>query len=226
VRILLARYSNADDFLAHYDSSFSWGGLALPTRATPGFEEPLVVEVSFPRLPNRILLRARAVDRDDRAGEPRLVVKFLPSELHKRDYVLGIARGEVAPSWARRHRRFPLRLPVRISVPDTAAHSDAITEDLCASGLFVRTPVLFPERFDLAIELMPETGAAVALTGRVAWVRNRTPSSGFGITLDAASRHNARALRRLLRLLKSSGHMEEGLRRDETGPIPPLLAAS
>ena len=225
MRILLARYGSAAEFLAHYDSAFSWGGLVLPTRARPGFQEPLVVEVSFPRLPNRVLLRARAVDRDDRGAESRLVVKFLPSELHKRDYLLGIARGELAPSWARRHRRFPIRIPVRLAVPGAEVRSDAITEDLSACGLFVRSPIVLQERSSLVLELLPDSPAAVALTGRVAWVRNKAPSSGFGVTLDAASRGDARALRRLLRLLKISGHIDEGVRRDESGPLPEILSA-
>lgn len=218
MKILFARYGSPADFLTHYDPTFSWGGLVLPTRAAPSFEEPIVVEVSYPRLPNRVLLRARAIDRDDRGDEPRLLVKFLPSELHKRDYLLAVARGDVTPKWERRHRRFPIRVPVRFGLPDAPTRSDAMTEDVSSCGLFLRTPMLLPLDTDVAVEVQPGGAEAVTLRGQVAWVRNRAPSSGFGVRLDAHSRREARSLRRLIRSLKASGQIDEG-RREEGPPV-------
>src|ERR1043166_5831546 len=110
MKILLARFKSGGDFLRHYDSAFQYGGLLVPTRTVAAADESLVVEVSFPELPNHVLMRARAVDRDEERG--CLIVKFLHSEEKKKEFLLACANGVVRTVVQRKHRRFPIRLRV------------------------------------------------------------------------------------------------------------------
>lgn len=215
MRILLARFLSGGALLEHYDASATFGALIVPTRARPPADEPLVVEVSFPELQGRVLLRGRA-DGAAPEGEPRLHVRLLPSEHTKRDYMLAAARGEAPGDWARRHRRFPLRVSVRFCESESGGRTEAVTEDLSTAGLFIRTPFLLPNRTPVTVELMPGTKTALAVHGHVAWQRTGAPSSGFGVSLDAEGRREARALRRLVRALKSFGAIDEA--REDTGP--------
>ncbi len=220
MRILLARFPSGLVLLEHYDASATFGALIVPTRARPAADEPLVVEVSFPELSGRVLLRGRA-DGAAPEGAPRLHVRLLPSERTKRDYMLAAARGEVRGDRARRHRRFPLRVSVRFCESDGGGCTEAVTEDLSTAGLFIRTPFLLPMRTPVTVELMPGSKVPLAVHGHVAWQRTGAPSSGFGVSLDAEGRREARALRRLVRALKSSGALDEGARED-TGALPML----
>jgi hypothetical protein len=57
MKILFARFDSAEDFLRHYDPVLEWGGIVVPTKAALPPSTPVVVEVAFPGLPNRVLVR-------------------------------------------------------------------------------------------------------------------------------------------------------------------------
>ncbi|HJZ88660.1 MAG TPA: PilZ domain-containing protein [Polyangia bacterium] len=208
MKILLARFASGTEFLEHYDGVFPWGGLLVPTRTVVAADEPLIVEVAFPELPNHVLLRGRAVDRDeDRGG---LVVRFLHSEEQKKEFLLQVASGEQRAIWQRRHRRFPVRLRVAFGVEGGSSTVHAHTEDLSAGGIFLRTPMTLSVRTPVALTVDPADGSPpIEVTGHVAWVRHHPPTAGFGVTWDERSSHAMKRLRKLMRDLKTRGKLVE-----------------
>ena len=70
-RMLKVRYRNGTEFLEHYQSSFLYGGLFYPTREAIPLGEAVVMEVRFPELEDRVLLRGFVAWR--RQGRYRIV---------------------------------------------------------------------------------------------------------------------------------------------------------
>ena len=209
MKILFARFESADDFLKHYDPVLEWGGIIVPTKAALPPSTPVVVEVAFPDLPNRVLVRGLVVDRDEERGG--LIVKLANSELQKRDFLVSAARGDVGLAWRRRHRRFPLRLKAGFRPADQEGKAaEAQTEDLSGSGIFLRTPQVLSVRTPVVVIIDPGDGKGpIEVPGRVAWVRRDPPTSGFGVSFDNLSGESMRRLRRVMRDLKGSGRMLE-----------------
>jgi Tfp pilus assembly protein PilZ len=210
MKILFARFTSAEDFLKHYDPVLEWGGIVVPTKATVAPSTPVVVEVAFPGLPNRVLVRGLVVDRDDDRGG--LVVKLANSELQKRDFLVSAARGDVGLAWRRRHRRFPLRLKAgfREAEKGDTTPAEAQTEDLSGAGIFLRTPQLLKVRTPVVVVIDPGDGKGpIEVPGRVAWVRRDPTTSGFGVCFDNLSGDAMKRLRRVMRELKGSGRMLE-----------------
>ena len=219
MKILFARFDSAEDFLKHYDPVLEWGGIVVPTKAALPPSTAVVVEVAFPGLPNRVLVRGLVVDRDeDRGG---LIVKLANSELQKRDFLVSAARGDVGLAWRRRHRRFPLRLKAGFRAADKdAPAAEAQTEDLSGSGIFLRTPEVLSVRTPVVVIIDPGDGKGpIEVPGRVAWVRRDPPTSGFGVSFENLSGESMRRLRRVMRDLKGSGRMLEVTETsEEPGP--------
>src|SRR5262249_59180986 len=90
-------------------------GLFIATREVRTQGEPVLVEVRFPELPDRMLLRGTvAWRRPGRAKERQggVAVDF-GAERPKLDFLLAVARGEKQPRLiARNHRRLPVSLKV------------------------------------------------------------------------------------------------------------------
>ena len=109
MRVLRARYRNGEEFLRHYQPAFPTGGLFFPTREVLPQGEAVLVEVRFPTLANKVLLRGQVAWC--RAGKHRtkiragLGIEFQESEGQRRDYLLSAAKGVLRPTVQRRHRR-------------------------------------------------------------------------------------------------------------------------
>jgi Tfp pilus assembly protein PilZ len=208
MKILLARFNSGKEFLKHFDPAFQWGGLMVPTRAVAATDETLVVEVSFPELPNHVLLRARAVDRDEDKG--CLVVKFHQTEEQKKEFLLECASGHVRTVRQRKHRRFPVRLRVAFGIQGGQSQVEAYTEDLSTGGIFLRTPMTLSVRTPVTLTVEPGDGSPpIEVNGYVAWVRHHPPTAGFGVSWDERTGNEMKRLRKLMRDLKARGKLVE-----------------
>src|SRR5579872_1774084 len=114
MRILRARYSSGEEFLRHTLPSFTDGGLFFPTREALTAGEPVIVEIRFPGLANKQMIRGFVAWR--RAGKHRtklragLGIEFHPAEAKRRDFLIAVAKGEIVEMITRRHRRLPVTL--------------------------------------------------------------------------------------------------------------------
>lgn len=205
MRILKARYRDGDELLRHYQPSLSQGGLFYPTREAISVGEAVIVEVRFPALRDRVMLRGSVVWR--RSGRHRtklragIGIEFLESEVERREFVLAIARGEDVSMVVRRHRRLPIALDVSWRVASDRQWHKSHFEDISPGGAFVATDAACAPGTDVVLDLIPPGGLVpLQIAARVAWVGS---GRGVGVEFRWRDAGGARRLRELVRRLET-----------------------
>jgi uncharacterized protein (TIGR02266 family) len=201
MRLVTLAYPAASDFLAAYDEPSRT--LVAHTKTEAEIGENLLVEISFPQLPNRPLLRATCCGLVN--GGLRLELDEADAET--REFLVRLARGEPFEAVHRGHKRFPTTLPVDYTVAGGAKVQSHV-EDLSAGGCFVRAD--HPPNVGQAVSLSitpPDETPPLVLTGLVAWVKNGK-ESGFGIEFDNPESADGRRLRMMLRRAMGTGEVD------------------
>jgi Tfp pilus assembly protein PilZ len=219
MRILYATFSTPDEFLGRLALDGDAASLRIATKARFEPGEELILEIGFPGLPNRILLRAEAIapgpdmpragkePGKDKDGE-EVAFKLASGEEDKRDFLVAVAAGRATASWKRRHRRFPMRLPARFVVErdDAPLRGDAEIEDLGSGGVSLKTSRTLPDGAKVTVVLDPLDGSPeIEFSGRVVWNRQDDSVSGVGIQFDTLGGDDMKRLRRIIRDVKLSG---------------------
>lgn len=213
MKILYATYPSAEDFLSHLEVGEETGGgrLSVPTKARYKPGEALILEIGFPGLPNRVLVRCTCVSSPEE-GKGDEVFELLQGEEHKRDFLVAIAAGRANASWQRKSRRFPIRLPARFIAEgeEIPLRGDAETDDVSSSGVFLKTSRSLPEGSRVTIVLDPCDGSAeMEFTGHVVYSRKDDAQAGFGVQFDRLNSDERKRLRRLIRDVKLRGRVVE-----------------
>jgi uncharacterized protein (TIGR02266 family) len=203
MRLVTLAYPSASDFLAAFEEAS--GTLLAHTKTEAHFGEKLLVEVAFPRLPNRPLLRA--VVREVVEGALRLHID--EADASTLEFLLKVARGElrVENTVHREHKRFPSSLPVEYRRDNHSTRS--VLEDLGAGGCFVRAEKAPPLGAQISLDITAPDEPPLHLTGQVAWVREGD-SAGFGVEFDNPESPDCRRLRALLRRALGGGYVDLG----------------
>jgi uncharacterized protein (TIGR02266 family) len=202
MRLVTLAFPSAAAFLTSIDD----GVITAATRTDAVLGEQLLVEISFPGLPNRALVRA-TVD-GLLIDEEGLRVRVSEEDSSTKDFMLRIARGELKMSAHREHKRFPASLAVGYTRDGGAEEHKGIVDDLGAGGTFVvtETPPPVGTRVKLTIEV-PESRPVTA-DGVVAWVKTGPGAdAGFGVDFDALEGDDGRRLRALLRKASETGEV-------------------
>jgi Tfp pilus assembly protein PilZ len=208
MRILLARYRSRSEFLERYDSTLPGGGIFLPTRKLCEAGEEVLVDVRMPELRDHALLRglvkARQRGRRREGLRAGLTIEFFPDEHGKREHLLALARGDLAPEVARRrYRRLPIELSVDWRVPHQPDRHASRVEDIGTGGAFLSTPAPPAAGTSVVLELSPPgSGAAHIIEGRVAWTRCVPGREGAGVEFRCRDVGGMRRLRELVRRLE------------------------
>jgi len=207
MKILFATFDSREDFLARLEVAETSAVLAIDTKAEYDDREELILEIGFPGLPNRILVRAQALGPDGNGGQSFCLTD---EDDDKRDFLVAVANGTATASWKRKHRRFPVRLPARFKVcgqPDDASmRGDAEVEDLGSGGVLLRAARSLPDGAKLDIALDPLDGSTeIEFAGTVVW--NREGESG--VQFDTLGGDDMKRLRRILRDVKLRGETAE-----------------
>jgi Tfp pilus assembly protein PilZ len=166
-----------------------------------------MVEVRFPELGDRMLLRAFVAWRRSasvREGTPAGVGVELDGAEHvKRDFLLAVARGQAAKVVARNHRRLPVALPARWHVIDSREQHDATIADICAGGAFLKTTDTVVHGTQIVVELIPPGGAApLDIEARVVWARVDSGHEGLGVEFRCRDTGGLRRLKEMVRRLE------------------------
>jgi len=204
--IIVAAFETGAYFLdAFAESRGPAGELAVRTRASPPPGTPMVLEITWHGLPNRVFARATALRR---WLGGHLVLQLDPDEREKRDYLLAVARGEKRDVCMRAHRRFVVRLPLFWRRFGDVQLNEGIAEDLSSGGLLVCAQGPCPavnER--VAVRLRAEAAyQELVLTGEVRHARPRANDRfAFGVELKYRSSAQQRTLRSLLRAFAGRG---------------------
>ncbi len=212
MRVVTIAFRSGEHFLAHTSDAYAHGALFCRTRAQLQPGEEVLVDISFPGLPNRALLRGTAVSVEEAAGA---WVALDESDASTAQFAIRCARGEVAAdeTMERHHRRFPADLPVdcRVDEPDEVQPERMVsrTHDLGAGGAFIVSSSPPPVGTRVTLTIGPDsiTGQRFSIDGRVAWIRRGNDARGFGVKFDAKGDHDMARLRFLLRRAAETGRL-------------------
>lgn len=204
MRILKARFRTTDAFLEAFQKTPPPGGLFCATTQPLEEDEPAVVEIYFPALPNRVLARGkvvwwrRALPRQRvRAG---CFVAFDPEEKDKLRFVLGLADGGPKPSVRRRHARLPVQVPVRWTVAGQSPSTKSHIEEVGVGGALLVTEARPPIGSDIVLEVMvPGAAKASTLAAKVTYVA----PTGIGVKFLYRDGGGSRRVREFIRRIKS-----------------------
>jgi Tfp pilus assembly protein PilZ len=207
MRILKARYRTSDEFLEHYLPTLPGGGVFYPTREQIPVGTDLIVEVRYPELVNRQMMRVFVAWR--RAGRHRtglragLGLEFQQAETRRRDFLLAVAHGEVHDLTTRRHRRLPITLIAdwRVAL-DRETHSSSV-EDIGPGGAFLRTTEFLPPGTEIVLDITPPGSLRpLEIAGKVAWTRHTVGEEGLGVEFKTRDAGGTRRLKELVRRLE------------------------
>lgn len=198
--IVLAAFRSGADFLHAYDDRGA-GEIAVVTRARPRSNTPVVLEVTWPGLPNRVFLRARAFRR-----WLGLLARLHADEASARDFLVQMAAGDRVRYHLRAHRRYCVRISCEWRVFGGIAPVRGTVEDLSAGGLLVATATDPPAPGErVALRLRETGGQDLVLTGEVRHVRTRAADYAFGLEFPRGTSGEQRRLRHLLRAFAARG---------------------
>ncbi len=204
MRLLTCSFVSSEEFLSHYSAAVGGGALFYRTRAALGQGEAVLLEVSFPGLPNRALMRGTVLERRQRKGS---WVRLEQADTSTLAFLLHFARGHSGDG-RRRERafdRFPARVPVEARASDQRVVIGS-TADLGAGGAFVTAGELPAVGTQVELVLGPtgERRDTYRVTGEVAWV-SAGHDRGFGVRFHPRSSADGRRLRVMLRRASECG---------------------
>jgi hypothetical protein len=203
MRLVTLAFPSAAAFLTSYDD----GVVTVATRTDAVLGEQLLVEISFPGLPNRALMRA-VVD-GLLIDEEGLRVKISDADASTCDFMLRIAKGELKMSAHREHKRFPASLAVTYTIDEGKDVHQGVVDDLGAGGTFVLTQSPPPVGTHAALTISVPEGKEVSAKGVVAWVKTGPgANAGFGVDFDPLEGDDGRRLRALLRKASETAEVD------------------
>jgi Tfp pilus assembly protein PilZ len=207
VNIIKAKYHDGQAFLRSFQTSFPHGGLFIPTRKKVELGTSVVVDVRFPDLRNTMMIKGIIAWR--RAGKRRtklragLGVEFLASEGRKREFLLGVARGEIVDMIQRRHRRLPVDIRVDWRGKADRGWKIASLEDIGEGGAFISTTSFHPVGSTVILEVTAPGGLSkIPIEGVVAWTCHTPDQEGMGIEFRCRDLGGARRLKELVRRIE------------------------
>lgn len=207
MNIIRAKYPDGQAFLRNFQTNFPGGGVFIPTRKKYELGSSVVVDVRFPDLRSRVLVRGIVAWR--RAGKRRtklragVGVEFLAAESNKRDFLLGVAQGDIVDLTQRRHRRLPVEIHVDWRAKSDRSWHIASVEDIGEGGAFIRTLEFLPVGSSVILEIIAPGGERkLQLEGGVAWTRHTPGEEGMGVEFRCRDIGGTRLLKELIRRIE------------------------
>lgn len=205
MEILKVRFRTNDEFQDSFDEGLPNGGLFCPTTTPLEKGQDVIVELSVPALPNKVLIRG--IVRDWRPALPRLrvragaTVEFDAEEASKRDFVVQTVAGELNPSTRRRHTRLPVEVSVRYRTTDDAGFTESKLTEISVGGAMLEE-VTLPLGIDVILEITPPGAVSpIAISGKTTY---HGTTNGTGLKFVYRDGGGSRRLRELVRRLRQS----------------------
>jgi Tfp pilus assembly protein PilZ len=203
MRLLRLRIRNADEWRELIATGVAPDTVFVPTTDRVGDGEAVLVEVTAPALPNKVVFRGEV--HSWRPALPRLRVRagasvsFATGEEHKRAFIGEALDGRAPDAPRRKHDRFPLTVPVKFRAgTDLAIHDGSLIE-VSAGGGLLQTATPPPVGTDVVLEIAPPGAAApMSVASRVSY---HTPQGTVGLRFVSRDGDGARRLRELVRRL-------------------------
>lgn len=204
MQILKVRFRTNSEFDDSYRPDLSRGGLFCPTTSPLDSGEAVIVELSAPALPNKVLIRGTV--RSWRPALPRLrvragaIVEFDEEEADKRDFVVDTIAGEREPNSKRKHMRLPVQVGVRYRIGETADYAESQLSEISVGGAMLLTDEPLPLDTDVILAITPP--GAVSPIHISAKVTYHLEGGGTGLKFVFRDAGGSRRLRELVRRLR------------------------
>ncbi len=206
MEILKIRFRSPGEFETSYDAALPNGGMFCPTTKSLPNGTAVIVELSLPSLPNKVLIRGTV--RSWRPALPRLrvragaVVEFAENEAEKRDFILESIAGQHQEAIRRRHTRLPLEIPVRYRLTENPAFSESVLTEISVGGAMLQTDTALPLDTDVILEIMPPGAVSpIHISGKATF---HNKEGGTGLKFIYRDGGGSRRLRELVRRLRQS----------------------
>lgn len=206
MEILKVRFRTNDEFDQNYQSDLAHGGLFCPTTTPLEAGQPVIIEISAPALPNKVLIRGAV--RDWRPALPRLrvragaTVEFDIEEADKRDFLVETISGERGPAARRRHTRLPVSVSVRFRTQDEAGFAHSELTEISVGGAMLMSEQQLPLDTDVILEITPPGAVSpITIAGKVTY---HAPGGGTGLKFVYRDGGGSRRLRELVRRLRTA----------------------
>lgn len=204
MQILKVRFRTNTEFEEHYQHELKGGGLFCPTTSALEVDQEVIVELSAPALPNKVLIRS--VVRSWRPALPRLrvragaVVEFAEDETEKRDFIIGTISGERQAPLKRKHSRLPVEIDVRYRTADSADMLECRLCEISIGGGMLATEEPLPLETEVILEILPPGSVSpISIAGRATY---HLPQGGTGLKFVYRDAGGSRRLRELVRRLR------------------------
>ena len=204
MEILKVRFRTNSEFDEHYQSEYPGGGLFCPTTSALDEGQDVVVELSAPALPNKVLIRGQV--RSWRPALPRLrvragaFVEFGEKECDKRDFIVATISGELENPPKRKHVRLPVDIPVRYRIDGSAEFVDVQMQEVSVGGAMLATECPLDLDTDLVLEITPPGAVRpISISSKVGY---HLPNGGTGLKFVYRDAGGSRRLRELVRRLR------------------------
>ena len=207
MKILKLRIKTADDWQAVVGrpdpSADGSATIFVPTTDPMAAGDDVMVEVTSPSLPNKVLIRGLVSAW--RPALPRLRVRAgatvqLPAaEAHKRSFVDDALSGRRTDVPRRRHDRFPVTVAVRYRIGQSPEQFTGELSEVSAGGAMLNTSTPLPLGTEVILEVTPPGSAApMTISSKVSY---HTPTGGSGLYFVYRDGVGSRRLRELVRRL-------------------------
>ncbi len=223
MKLLTAHYESPRHFLE--DARVASGALdghrsvrhLTKAELTPG--DQVLLEVAFPGLPNRVILRGTIAQLQEEEGRRAAYVAISQEDHGAYDFLVATAQGEAAETVTRRHDRIPLGIPVDWQVAGSGDLIISSTDDVSGGGVQIRTlsPPPVGTKLTLRLVLDPRSGEAVSVPGEVVWVRQDEEFQGMGVKFLSTSGEKGRRVRELIRRILETGEVGGPKGRESEG---------
>ena len=167
--------------------------------------EQILLEVSFPDLPGKLVVRA--IGSEWHAARPRLRVRAggqvlcTDSEWKKIEFLEKVANGSITLSARRKHVRLPVLAEIewrRIGHPDSQV---AAMSEISEGGALLLTDAVMEVGEEIVVEVTPP--GSVRPMEILCIVRNTTNGEGIGVEFVARDMGGVQRLREIIRRLVS-----------------------
>jgi uncharacterized protein (TIGR02266 family) len=193
VRRFVIDFSDKGSFFEEYLTDLPTGGVFARTDETYAIGEPVVVELGFPDLRERLTYRGRVAWRRRPAKwrsalSPGIGIAFAAEEAERVDFLLSMCRGRATPKRRPGHR---VESDFRVEFSTGEGWSTGRVRDISAAGVFVTSGAPPPELTPIDLRLYVEKACPPkTLSGRVVWQRTEGDDAGFGVqfALESALR--------------------------------------
>src|SRR2546427_10860536 len=143
MRLVQVRFATREAFLKDYLRESTQGGVFFATEEPYEVGEAVLVEISFPEIPEGVFIPGRIAwrrlpTRWRSTLAPGIGIEFAPGEAPKREFLVDFASGAL-DLVRKRQRRLPVRFPVEFTLVGGATRTRADARDLARGGLFLST---------------------------------------------------------------------------------------